>query len=74
MACNTITCYDCFTYCFYIDYEPVTLSKDYVCKYSREQSEVDQVLYEAAEDQARAERVGLWRDPDPVPPWEWRRR
>lgn len=22
---------------------------------------------------ARAGRVGLWADPDPVPPWEWRR-
>jgi endonuclease YncB( thermonuclease family) len=22
---------------------------------------------------ARAERVGLWADPNPVPPWEWRR-
>jgi len=35
---------------------------------------VDQALYEAAEDSARAERRGLWVDPDPVPPWEWRRR
>jgi endonuclease YncB( thermonuclease family) len=26
----------------------------------------------AAEREARAERRGLWRDPAPVPPWEWR--
>ena len=26
------------------------------------------------EQEARARRVGLWRDADPVPPWEWRRR
>ena len=25
-----------------------------------------------AERKARAARVGLWRDPEPVPPWEWR--
>ncbi len=23
---------------------------------------------------ARAERLGLWAHPDPLPPWEWRRR
>ena len=23
---------------------------------------------------AREARRGLWRDPKPVPPWEWRRR
>jgi micrococcal nuclease len=26
----------------------------------------------AAEREARAARRGLWRDPAPVPPWEWR--
>jgi endonuclease YncB( thermonuclease family) len=25
------------------------------------------------EAQARAERRGLWVDPNPTPPWEWRR-
>lgn len=25
------------------------------------------------ESQARAARIGLWADPAPVPPWEWRR-
>lgn len=25
------------------------------------------------EGQARAARAGLWRDPEPVAPWEWRR-
>lgn len=24
--------------------------------------------------EARASRTGLWADPDPVPPWEWRRQ
>jgi len=41
-------------------------------KYQREQSPNDQKLYEAAEDTARADKRGLWRDADPVPPWEFR--
>ncbi len=32
----------------------------------------DQVM-KAAEVSAREARMGLWADPDPVPPWEWRR-
>lgn len=27
-----------------------------------------------AQDAARRERLGLWLDPEPMPPWEWRRR
>ncbi|HZQ71874.1 MAG TPA: thermonuclease family protein [Burkholderiales bacterium] len=27
----------------------------------------------AAQRSARASRLGLWSDPDPVPPWKWRR-
>lgn len=26
------------------------------------------------QEAARAAGVGLWRDPDPMPPWDWRRR
>ena len=26
------------------------------------------------EIQARAAKIGLWSEPDPVPPWEWRRQ
>jgi micrococcal nuclease len=43
-------------------------------KYASEQPQVDRMLYEAAEARAKAERRGLWRDPDPMPPWEWRHR
>jgi len=41
-------------------------------KYRKEQSPVDQRLYQEAEQQARAQRVGLWRAPAPVAPWDWR--
>jgi endonuclease YncB( thermonuclease family) len=41
-------------------------------RYAEDQSAVDRVLYEKAEDAARGEGLGLWRDPAPVPPWEWR--
>lgn len=43
-------------------------------KYASEQNAGDRVLYEAAEEQAKEERRGLWADPNPVPPWEWRRK
>jgi endonuclease YncB( thermonuclease family) len=42
-------------------------------QYQRDQSPNDRRLYEAAEDAARAGKRGLWRDADPVPPWEFRR-
>ena len=42
--------------------------------YAREQTPQERGQYEFAEQEARAKRVGLWRDADPVPPWEWRRK
>jgi endonuclease YncB( thermonuclease family) len=41
-------------------------------KYASEQTPADHVIYEAAERQAKAEHRGLWVDPAPTPPWEWR--
>jgi len=43
-------------------------------KYAGEQNAGDRVLYEEAEDQAKTDRRGLWANPHPVPPWEWRRK
>ena len=43
-------------------------------KYAHEQSPADRVLYEDAEEKAREQGTGLWVDPDPVPPWDWRHR
>jgi endonuclease YncB( thermonuclease family) len=42
-------------------------------KYDHEQDPQQRGQYEFAEREARAKRAGLWRDPNPVPPWEWRR-
>jgi endonuclease YncB( thermonuclease family) len=40
--------------------------------YAHELSRNDARAYERAEMNARAERRGLWIDPAPMPPWEWR--
>ncbi len=42
-------------------------------KYQHEQSLEDRQLYADAENQARNERLGLWRENNPIPPWEHRR-
>jgi endonuclease YncB( thermonuclease family) len=41
-------------------------------KYAKEQTSQQRANYEAAEATAKAGRVGLWSEADPVPPWEWR--
>lgn len=41
--------------------------------YEKEQSFADRAAYAAAEDDARRARRGLWADPRPVPPWEFRK-
>ena len=41
-------------------------------QYAKEQSATDRESYASAEDAARAKRVGLWRDKDPIPPWTFR--
>lgn len=43
-------------------------------KYQSEQSEQDRRLYSELEIRARKERVGLWIDPNPIPPWDWRKQ
>ena len=42
-------------------------------KYEIDQSRSDRLLYAHAEEQARQQRIGLWRDLNPTPPWEWRK-
>lgn len=41
--------------------------------YQREQSAQDRVAYSEAEKGALRGRVGLWRDEQPVPPWDFRK-
>jgi endonuclease YncB( thermonuclease family) len=41
--------------------------------YAHEQTAEDRLLYELAEDEARAAKRGLWSEGDPIPPWDWRR-
>lgn len=40
--------------------------------YAKEQSATDRVTYAEAESQAVTHKSGLWSDPKPTPPWEFR--
>lgn len=42
-------------------------------KYQNEQILDDRLSYNSAEESARASRVGLWADNEPMPPWDWRK-
>lgn len=42
--------------------------------YAKEQIPEHRAVYQAAEMDAQRQRIGLWRDAEPVPPWEWRHR
>lgn len=41
--------------------------------YAKEQSPEDRGRYESAEDEAKARKWGLWADPNPINPYEWRK-
>lgn len=42
-------------------------------RYEREQIPEDRRAYAQAENEARAEHVGLWQNKRPVTPWDWRK-
>ena len=42
-------------------------------KYQNEQILDDRLSYNSAEESARASKVGLWADNEPMPPWDWRK-
>ena len=50
-----------------------TLVKEGWCWWYRKYAPGDTVL-EGLEQSAREAKRGLWADPQPVPPWEWRKR
>ena len=41
-------------------------------KYESEQSEADRTAYDQAEKAARSDIIGLWSEPDPIAPWDFR--
>lgn len=43
-------------------------------QYQHEQPLVERERYSLAEKNARLQRIGLWQDTNPAPPWEYRRR
>ena len=42
-------------------------------RFENEQTPEERGRYAFAEDEARARHVGLWADPKPVSPWDWRK-
>lgn len=41
--------------------------------YQREQTVPDRRMYAEAESRAVTTKQGLWAEPNPVPPWDWRK-
>ena len=41
-------------------------------EFAKDQPPQERGQYAFAEEEARARKAGLWSEPDPVPPWEWR--
>lgn len=41
-------------------------------QYANEQTPQARTEYEQAEFWAKARRLGLWNDKNPIPPWDWR--
>jgi endonuclease YncB( thermonuclease family) len=40
--------------------------------YAKEQTAIDRAAYSKAESQSMARKSGLWSEPHPIPPWEFR--
>src|SRR5262249_45594722 len=44
----------------------------YYRHYAADLDPADRAAYDQAEQEARSARRGLWSQPNPTPPWEWR--
>ena len=42
-------------------------------QYEREQEVEDRALYAQGEYLAQKDRLGLWKDKNPIPPWDFRK-
>lgn len=42
--------------------------------YAKEQTPEDREKYDATQQKARTEQMGLWSDVEPIPPWDWRKK
>lgn len=45
----------------------------YAFMFADELTPAMRTVYEQAEEQARQQRIGLWQEPEPMPPWECRK-
>lgn len=45
----------------------------YAFMFADELTPAMRTAYEQAEEQARQQRIGLWQEPEPMPPWECRK-
>ena len=45
----------------------------YAFMFADELTPAMRTAYEQAEEQARQQRIGLWREPEPMPPWDCRK-
>ena len=43
-------------------------------KYAAEQPKTDREIYAQAEQLAKSQAIGLWRDKNPMPPWDFRQQ
>lgn len=42
--------------------------------YEKEQEASERHLYRVEQEKAQNASMGLWREPNPIPPWDWRKQ
>lgn len=46
----------------------------YYKKYKSDVAQDDRITYVQAQQQAEADRIGIWADTNPIPPWDFRKK